>query len=70
MLCAKLYTMCEITHRVQSYTFRSSFALIVEKIPLSNFFYPSTATDASDKYQVWAQRTQSIDSFNLSYLSS
>ena len=29
------------------------FALIVEKIPLSNFFYTSTATDASDKYQVW-----------------
>ena len=28
------------------------FALIVEKIPLSNFFYTSTATDASDKYQV------------------
>ena len=28
------------------------FALIVQKIPLSNFFYTSTATDASDKYQV------------------
>ena len=28
------------------------FALIVQKIPLSNFFYASTATDASDKYEV------------------
>ena len=28
------------------------FALIVQKIPLSNLFYTSTATDASDKYEV------------------
>ena len=28
------------------------FALIVDKIPLSNFFYTSAAIDAIDKYQV------------------
>ena len=31
------------------------FALIVQKIPLSNFFYTSTATDAIDKHQVWSE---------------
>ena len=34
------------------------FALIVQKIPLSNFFYTSTATDASDKYEVWTNALQ------------
>ena len=34
------------------------FALIVQKIPLSNFFYTSTATDASDKYEVWSRAVE------------
>ena len=36
------------------------FALIVEKIPLSNFFYTSTATDASDKYEVCTLTIQKL----------
>ena len=57
-LWVKWHTVCKMTHSLWHNTLCKKvlsgvlFALIVKKIPLSQFFYTSTAIDASDKYQV------------------
>ena len=45
-LCVKLHSVCKI-HTVEF------FLISLWKIPLSQKNYTSTATDASDKYEVW-----------------
>ena len=63
-LCLKLHALCKTTHCVLcNFTLLSTisnrillsglaFAFIVKKFPSVKTFYTSTATDASDKYEV------------------
>ena len=45
------------------------FALIVQKILSVIFFYTSTATDASDKYEVWSSLSETLAEDHFSPLS-